>query len=168
MGKNGEKWRKNRDQGMPEDNTDTIFYAGSYTKPLDDKRRVSLPSKWRFKGDDADNSYLAIPMKYGAITVLPPDMVKNLRRTISGITMANPLKRAAISEFLSRADSFGCDKQGRVVLSETLVEYANLKSEVYMVGVGASFEIWNPEKRRKWMGEMGTSAGDSILEELGI
>ena len=39
---------------MPEDNTDTIFYAGSYTKPLDDKRRVSLPSKWRFKGDDAD------------------------------------------------------------------------------------------------------------------
>ncbi len=153
---------------MSDEDTDGIFYSGSYTKPLDDKRRLTLPSKWRFKGDDGESSYLAIPMKYGAITVLPPDMVKNLRRTISKITMANPLKRAAISEFLSKADSFGCDKQGRIVLSDTLVGYAKLDKEAYLVGVGASFEIWNPQRRKQWIGEIGAGVGDSVLEELGI
>lgn len=153
---------------MPEEEREPKFYAGAYTKPLDDKRRLTIPSKWRFKGDEDEDSYLAIPMKYGAISILPPDMVKNLRQKISNITIANPLKRGALSEFLGRACSFGCDKQGRVMLSEDLMQHAGLTREAYIVGVGTTFEIWDPKRRKQWSAANVTCADESVLEDLGI
>ena len=44
---------------MSEEIKDSVFYAGKFSKQLDEKRRITIPAKWRFKGDDAENSYLA-------------------------------------------------------------------------------------------------------------
>ena len=45
---------------MSEEIKDSVFYAGKFSKQLDEKRRITIPAKWRFKGDDAENSYLAM------------------------------------------------------------------------------------------------------------
>ena len=78
---------------MPELLQEPNFYAGEFSKQLDEKRRVTIPAKWRFKGDEAENSYLAIPTTYGSISVMPPQMIADLHSKISKISMANPAKR---------------------------------------------------------------------------
>ena len=154
---------------MAEIPRETIFFAGEYEKQLDDKRRLTIPAKWRFKGDDADNTFLAVANVYGYITVLPPDMVADLYQKISKVNITNAAKHRAISNFLKMSDRFGCDKQGRIVISERLAKYAGLESgDVYMVGAGATFEIWNPKRRSKYAGEDYDESDAATLDELGI
>lgn len=42
------------------------------------------------------------------------------------------------------------DDQGRFVVPKNLLNYAGLKEEAVIIGVGDHFEIWNPEKWKKY------------------
>ena len=46
---------------------------------------------------------------------------------------------------MSGASSLPIDENGRARLPDELIEAAGLKDRVVFVGVGAKFEIWNPE-----------------------
>ncbi len=141
---------------MSEELTVGDTYAGTFTKVLDPKRRITIPAKWRFKGDEGENSYLAILARYGqysAILVMPPDMAAQLRSKISKIPITNVAKRRALANFLQNACTFGCDKQGRIMLDESILAKAGIEREVCMAGMGANFELWNPAHRTEWLGE---------------
>ena len=56
---------------------------GEFTKQLDEKRRLTIPAKWRFDGDNADDAYIAIATNYGSIEVLPPARAQALMENIS-------------------------------------------------------------------------------------
>ncbi|MFH0979797.1 MAG: hypothetical protein V1803_02535 [Candidatus Roizmanbacteria bacterium] len=42
------------------------------------------------------------------------------------------------------------DDQGRFVVPKNLIEYGQLKEKAIIIGVGDHFEIWNPEKWKKY------------------
>ncbi|MGB9883394.1 MAG: division/cell wall cluster transcriptional repressor MraZ [Microgenomates group bacterium] len=42
------------------------------------------------------------------------------------------------------------DDQGRFVIPKNLIEYANLKKDVVILGVGDHFEIWSQENWKKY------------------
>jgi len=156
---------------MSDEVATSVFYAGKFSKQLDEKRRVTIPAKWRFKGDIEENSYLAIPTTYGSISVLPPSVKAELLQKISKISMANPSKRRVLQRWMEQSDTFGCDKQGRAMLNEELLMTAGITKDICMVGMGSTFEIWNPQKRKEWLGETNetTKAEDAaLLEELGL
>ena len=157
--------------GMSEELTVGDTYAGTFTKVLDPKRRVTIPAKWRFKGDEGENSYLAILARYGqysAILVMPPDMAAQLRSKISKIPITNVAKRRALANFLQNACTFGCDKQGRIMLDESILAKAGIEREVCMAGMGANVELWNPAHRTEWLGESTPEDDAALLEDLGI
>ena len=119
---------------MSEEHTVGDTYAGTFMKVLDEKRRITIPAKWRFKDDDGENSYLAILVKYGtynAVRVMPPDMAAELRSKISKIPITNVAKQRALAKFLQNACTFGCDKQGRIMLDESILAKADIKKEVF-------------------------------------
>ncbi len=153
---------------MSDEAKSLCFYAGEFEKQLDEKRRITIPAKWRFKGDEGENSYLAIPTTYGAISVFPPNMMAEIYQKISKISIANPAKRKVLQRFMSKSCTFGCDKQGRAMLGESVLKAAGINKEVCMVGMGAGFEIWNPQTREKWLGDSDASEDASLLEELGL
>ena len=156
---------------MSEEHTVGDTYAGTFMKVLDEKRRITIPAKWRFKDDDGENSYLAILVKYGtynAVRVMPPDMAAELRSKISKIPITNVAKQRALAKFLQNACTFGCDKQGRIMLDESILAKADIKKEVCMAGMGANFDLWNPEHRADWLGESPDDDDTALLEELGI
>jgi len=51
----------------------------------------------------------------------------------------------------SGAADLSVDKQGRVVIPNNLLEYAEIGEITSVVGVGDHFEIWN---RQKWEGQL--------------
>ncbi len=121
-------------------------YLGTYARPLDEKRRLTVPSKWRTKGDDSENAYIALPNPNGCITVFPPKEVEIMYE--SARKSGDAEKKKAISKFFRRGDTVGCDRQGRLALPESLLAHAGIDREVFLFGDYNKFEVWNPAKAK--------------------
>ncbi|MBL6826871.1 MAG: mraZ, partial [Opitutales bacterium] len=118
----------------------TTFFVGEFTHALDSKGRVTIPSKWRISG--GDNTYLALPNPSGYITVYPPKMIERLEEKVSEANLSDTEAQSLLMELFSKADSFGCDKQGRINLSDKLLTHAGIKGKAVLVGKFSTFAIW--------------------------
>ena len=124
------------------------IYVGEYEHSVDGKGRITIPSKWRFRGDDRE-VYLAMPNPSGYLTVYPPDMISRLQENISEIGMADEEGQDVLMDLGATADSFGCDKQGRINLSDSLRAHAGIDKESILVGNFTSFSIWSSQRYRQ-------------------
>ena len=50
------------------------------------------------------------------------------------------------TSILSESENLQFDTEGRVSLSEKLLSHANIKNNVLFVGLGKTFQIWEPKK----------------------
>ena len=126
------------------------LFRREFTHSLDTKGRLTIPSKWRIPG--GDNTYLALPNQDGYITVYPPKMVARLEENMGDAKLSDVRRRALSMELFSRADSFGCDKQGRINLSQDLLRHAGIKGKAVLAGNFTDFSIWSEaryDKRKK-------------------
>jgi MraZ protein len=144
----------------------TTFFVGEFTHALDSKGRVTIPSKWRISG--GDNTYLALPNPSGYITVYPPKMIERLEEKISEANLSDTEAQSLLMELFSKADSFGCDKQGRINLSDKLLAHAGIKGKAVLVGKFSTFAIWAEDRREKE--GVGKSERDifDAMRELGL
>ena len=73
--------------------------------------------------------------------------------------------RRRIKRFItSGADECRLDSQGRILLNQSLRDYAHLSGDVILTGNMDSFEIWNPDV---WAGvEEKLSDADEMRNEL--
>ncbi len=54
-------------------------------------------------------------------------------------------------QMFAGAQVIGIDVQGRVVLPETLIEWAKIKGELTVIGAGDHFEIWDSTSWKKYL-----------------
>ena len=143
------------------------YYVGSFRHNLDAKNRLTIPSKWRFAGDDSE-VYLALPDPGGMITVLPPAEVEKLYDRISQKLLSDEAAQSFLSKFFSQAHTFGCDKQGRVGLAGELLLHAGIQREAVLVGTMNKFRIWSPER---WQPLDPQASGEDLgglMREIGL
>ena len=144
MARSGFKWRVSYRWGKPLGDPATTFFVGEFTHALDNKGRLTIPSKWRISG--GDNTYLALPNPGGYVTVYPPKMIARLDEKVAEASLSNVRVQALMMELFSKAHSFGCDKQGRINLNDKLIEHAGIKSKAVLVGNFSAFAIWAEER----------------------
>lgn len=124
-----------------------VFKAGRFVgvkhHNIDEKGRLTIPSAWRPALDSKDNVFLALPNPGGFITVYPPKMIAQLEDRIAQISMGDMEAQAALTELMSMAHSFSCDKQGRINLNDELLSYSGIKKGVVLVGKLTSFSIYS-------------------------
>lgn len=145
------------------------LYVGEYRHNLDVKNRLTIPSKWRFAGDQED-VYLALPNPSGCITVYPPKMVEKLEEKVSEVSLGNKKGQKALTRLFSQADTFGCDKQGRICLSEKLIAHAGLEKALVLAGNFSTFNLWEPKAYEYYLNgdEEPEDEMSQILTELGL
>lgn len=150
MGHNAIQWIECR--SVMEESAITYF-VGEFTHSLDSKGRLTIPSKWRIAG--GDNTYLALPNPEGFITVYPPKMVARLEENMGGAKLSDTRRQSMSMQLFSRADSFGCDKQGRINISESLLRHAGIKGRAILAGNFTDFSIWAEDRygKKKKSGE---------------
>lgn len=136
------------------------IYVGLFRHNLDGKNRLTIPSKWRFAGDE-DEVYLGVPHPDGYIAVLPPAEKDRLYEKVAEIGMSNRSAQDFLHRFFASADSFGCDKQGRISLNQTLVSHAGIGKASVLVGTMTRFAIWSPER---WEIMNSRTTGDAFGE----
>jgi MraZ protein len=146
------------------------FYVGEFERSLDDKCRLSLPSKWRSADEENGASFLALPNPIGCITVYPPKMISRLEEKVSNVSLGDQVGQQALAKLFSQADTFECDTKGRMKIEERLVRHAAIHGDVLMIGSYVTFHIWNPERFRAYL-QKPIAEGDEmslILKSIGL
>lgn len=146
------------------------FYVGTYRHTLDAKNRLTIPAKWRFAGDDEQEVYLALPHPGGYVLVLPPAEVAKLYERISALPLSDEKAQEFQHKFFSLAHQFGCDKQGRINLPESLLQRAGIarEQEVVLVGTLNKFGLWSADR---WASMDPAKTGDNLgdlMKQVGL
>lgn len=145
------------------------FYVGEFSHQIDAKNRLTIPSKWRFKGDQED-IYLALPNPIGCITIYPPLMVTKLEEKAAAISLGNQKGQKTLIKLFSQADTFGCDKQGRINLNEKLLKHSKMKKSALLVGSYVTFSIWDPNVYENYLNSNSEVDNEmsKLLTDLGL
>jgi MraZ protein len=133
---------------MDSGSSNSVFYAGEFRHQLDDKHRVTIPSRWR--RDGAGEEFLIVP-EPGAqfLLVMPPNEFERIGAAAEGVPGVSPRDlRIYLRQLHSQAQHGASDKQGRLLLPDDLCKKLALKGEVALVGGRGRFEIWNLQRRK--------------------
>ena len=119
-----------------------LMFLGEYTHAIDDKGRLTIPSKVREQleaGAVITRGYEKYLLVYTA-----GDFARLTARTAT-LSPTNPENRALLRVAFSGANEATPDKQGRIIIPPFLRDYAGiqLESECVVVGVGPNLEIWS-------------------------
>ncbi len=141
-------------------------YVGEFRHAMDSKKRLTIPARWRFEGDTAEVTYLALPNPGGFITVYPPEKIAQIRENIlQRMSMGDADAQKTLMYLSSKAHSFGCDKQGRINLNDALIKHASIEKDTILLGNFVTFSIWNPKRYDDYMNNL-TSDSDSFAQTL--
>lgn len=124
------------------------FYAGEFRHSLDEKNRVTIPSRWR--RDEAEEFILLPQADQQFLLVMSPEDFAQMSSAVeSNESVSARDRRIFLRQLHSRAQHAGADRQGRLVLPEELCRKIGLKGEVALVGGRGRFEIWNLQRWKK-------------------
>jgi MraZ protein len=124
------------------------FYAGEFRHSLDEKNRVTIPSRWR--RDEAEEFILLPQANQQFLLVMSPEDFARMSSAVeSNESVSARDRRVFLRQLHSRAQHASADRQGRLVLPEELCRKVGLKGEVAIVGGRGRFEIWNLQRWKR-------------------
>ncbi len=139
---------------------------GTYTPKIDAKGRVALPAKFR---SQLGQGLVMARGQERCVYLLPFGEFRRIASQIQRTSVGNKAAREYLRVFLSGAVDQEPDKQGRVVVPQMLRDYANLGSDIVVIGVGTRAELWNKDAWESYLAqkEEGYSdIADDVLPEV--
>ncbi len=116
------------------------MFLGEHQHSLDDKGRLTIPSKFR---DALGSTFIATRGLDNCLFVYPQAEWNELEQKIRRLPLMKADARAFSRFFFSGAVELELDKQGRVNLPSHLTEYAKLQKDCMVLGVSSRVEIWS-------------------------
>ena len=117
------------------------MFMGQYSHTIDEKGRIIIPSKLR---NDLGNNFIVTRGLDGCLFIYSSVEWTNIINKYKSLPDTKE-KRNFLRVFLSGATVCEYDKQGRINIPSSLVEYAKLKRECIIVGVFDRLEIWSKD-----------------------
>ncbi len=142
------------------------MFIGEYRHTLDDKGRIAIPAKLRYSKIGEEEYWVATKGFDHCLFVYPKNewnvIVKKLNERL---TLTRKEDRSFLRMFVSPANEQTVDKQGRIVISQSLREYARVKRDVVILGAINRIEIWSEENWNKYR-EENEKSFDSLGEKI--
>jgi MraZ protein len=125
-------------------------FIGQYEHSLDEKGRVSIPSKYKkyieetTSNPDNRSTVVLSKGKDRCIEVFTADKWEKMVEEYTQGTKLNDESedRTYIRKKLANSSDVVIDKSGRIIIPQFLKEYAGIGKNVIFVGVADRFEIW--------------------------
>ena len=122
-----------------------VNFVDEYPRQLDERGRIILPAKVREAM--SDTIYVTRSMSDKCLYLYTQEEWDKISEKINQLPTATDVNAAAFARlFFGKAMYADVDKQGRVSISKRLIEYANLKKDVVLVGANTRLEIWDSEE----------------------
>ena len=125
-------------------------FIGEYRYSLDSKGRINIPAKFRQSlSEDNDNTFIATRGQDPCIWIYPIKEWKKIEDELRKLSSISGIHRTFIRQIARSATPSTCDKQGRIIISPSLLSYAGLNKEALILGMINKIEIWNPDTLEK-------------------
>lgn len=118
-----------------------LLLTGEHHCLLDDKGRLNFPAKMRDKMGD---SFLIAPWVENCLVAIPEHKLEKVAEMLDSQMMSDT--RDGGLSFFSQAEDVSPDKQGRILIPQTLRSSIALEKDVVVVGAGMFAEIWRPDE----------------------
>jgi MraZ protein len=140
-------------------------FLGTHQNRLDAKGRVSVPAPFRAalrsfgqnggmygEGQNGGGTIVLRPShKHPCIEAWPVAVFQQLATPLERLDLFSEEHDDIAAALYADAFPVESDKEGRIILPETLVAHAGLTDTVVFMGLGRTFQIWEPaaaEQRR--------------------
>lgn len=143
------------------------MFRGRYEHALDSKGRISIPSKFREVLNKKYDDRLVITNFDHCLLAFPYEEWNQLiEQKVGSFSILKKETSAFLRFFYSSAIDCNVDNHGRLLIPQTLRDYANLKKEVMLLGEGRFFEIIAKER---WLEveQQAEEGFDQIRDTLG-
>ena len=134
------------------------MFVGEYSHNIDSKGRIIMPAKFR---EQLGAQFMITKGFEECLFVYPMEVWEELAKNLGKLPSNQKNARFLQRMFISGAADAEPDKQGKVLITSSHREYAQLSKEVTIIGVGTRVEIWDTQK---WH-EYTDSEAEMSLEE---
>ena len=97
------------------------------------------------------NGFIAYPsFNHEALEACSEDRIEKLSNTIDSLNPFEEKRDYFATSVLSESVSLQFDSEGRVLITEKLLDHAKIKNSVLFVGQGKTFQIWESKSFEKF------------------
>ena len=169
--RSGIKWYQVGESGKTLKTLTKHMFIGEFTHTLDEKKRLSLPSKFR---KDLGKNVIITHGLDSCLFMFTLSEWSNIAAQLGSMSMLNPDTRAFNRIMLAGAVEVEVDSAGRILMPDFLKEYMGLDAsadkkasqKLVFTGVHTRVEIWE-EKKWKVYKERILKQADSLAAKLG-
>jgi MraZ protein len=130
------------------------FFKGRETYSVDEKGRVNLPAKMRRSiASEANDTFVITrgPDDDPCIYLYPLDEWKIIEDGLKQLNQYSEQDRFFVRTLLYWADEVAFDKQFRIMIPKTLLEFAGIGRSALILGAMDHVELWSPEVFDKYL-----------------
>ena len=135
---------------------------GEFHHNIDDKNRLIIPAKFR---DEISDKFVLTRGLDGCLFIYSLSNWEKIVDKLKNLPFTKKDARTFMRFFLSGATICEFDKQGRININTSLIEYAKIKKECAIIGVNDRLEIWALEDFNNLMDDNKDNLSD-IAENL--
>ena len=92
------------------------------------------------------NGFVTYPsFNHEALEACSEDRIEKLSNTIDSLNPFEEKRDYFATSVLSESVSLQFDSEGRVLITDKLLNHAKIKNSILFVGLGKTFQIWEPK-----------------------
>ena len=131
------------------------MFISTFENKLDKKGRVSVPATFRSHLSSLGyNGVVCYPsFTNPSIEFCPQSRIEKIIETIYSLNPFEENRDVFSTSILANSQQLNFDTEGRVTLTEKLIEHTGVKEKVLFVGQGKTFQMWEPSEFKKFSDE---------------
>ncbi|MFC1499361.1 division/cell wall cluster transcriptional repressor MraZ [Verrucomicrobiota bacterium] len=122
-------------------------FVGEFVHSLDIKKRFTIPSVWRAQAGTPKSLYILPDFYHKCLNVFPAGEMGRKLEKLRRQSMTDQKAMDFASVLGAASDLVPWDTQGRIRIKDKLLNFANIKDRVVLVGALDKFQLWTPEAR---------------------
>ena len=128
------------------------MFLSSYENKIDKKWRVSVPAAFRsYLTTQGYSGFISYPsFSNPALECCTQERIEKLSNSIDTLNPFEEKRDYFATSVLSESSNLIFDTEGRVQFSKKLLDYAKIKNDILFVGLGKTFQVWNPKNFDKF------------------
>ena len=138
------------------------MFIGEYHHTIDEKGRIIIPVKFR---EALGKEFIITRGIENCLFVYSKENWAQITTKLSSLPFTKKDARTFNRFFMSGATDVELDKQGRVNISQPLIDYAGLLKDCVIIGTGDRLEVWSQESWDSFFDSTKDSMSD-IAENL--
>ena len=124
------------------------LFVGSFQHALDPKKRLTIPSSWRALVGEPRRLYVLPDFKERCLNLIPAAEMAHKLAALRRYSLSNAKAQAFLAKLGASSDLLTWDTQGRIRVSDRLLNFAGIGEQVVLEGAFNKFRLWAAELRQ--------------------